>query len=55
VRAKARIRETPIPYEVPTPQELPERLDAVLQVMRAIDATPGNVTAGCRGLSGCAG
>jgi RNA polymerase sigma-70 factor, ECF subfamily len=33
VRAKARIRETPIPYEVPTPQELPERLDAVLQVI----------------------
>ena len=24
VRAKAKIRETPIPYEVPTPQELPE-------------------------------
>ena len=33
VRAKARIRETPIPYEVPTPQELPERLGAVLQVI----------------------
>jgi RNA polymerase sigma-70 factor (ECF subfamily) len=33
VRAKARIRETHIPYEVPTPQELPERLDAVLQVI----------------------
>jgi RNA polymerase sigma-70 factor, ECF subfamily len=33
VRAKARIRETPIPYEVPKPQELPERLDAVLQVI----------------------
>ena len=33
VRAKARIRETRIPYEVPTPQELPERLDAVLQVI----------------------
>jgi len=33
VRAKTRIRETPIPYEVPTPQELPERLDAVLQVV----------------------
>ena len=24
VRAKAKIRETPIPYEVPSPQELPE-------------------------------
>ena len=33
VRAKAKIRETPIPYEVPTPQELPERLNAVLQVV----------------------
>ncbi len=33
VRAKTKIRETPIPYEVPTPEELPERLDTVLQVI----------------------
>src|ERR1700734_3964632 len=33
VRAKAKIRETPIPYAVPTLQELPERLGAVLQVI----------------------
>lgn len=33
VRAKAKIRETPIPYEVPGPQELPERLGAVLHVV----------------------
>jgi len=33
VRAKTKIREERIPYEVPAPQELPERLDAVLQVV----------------------
>jgi RNA polymerase sigma-70 factor, ECF subfamily len=33
VRAKTKIRETPIRYEVPSPEELPERLDAVLQVV----------------------
>jgi RNA polymerase sigma-70 factor (ECF subfamily) len=33
VRAKARVREAGIPYEVPTGRQLPERLEAVLQVI----------------------
>jgi RNA polymerase sigma-70 factor (ECF subfamily) len=33
VRAKTKIRETPIPYEVPAAEELPERRNAVLQVI----------------------
>ncbi|HKF57961.1 MAG TPA: RNA polymerase sigma factor, partial [Blastocatellia bacterium] len=33
VRAKAKIRETRIPYEVPSPRELPERVAPVLQVI----------------------
>jgi RNA polymerase sigma-70 factor (ECF subfamily) len=33
VRAKAKISEARIPYQVPAPEELPQRLDAVLQVI----------------------
>ena len=33
VRAKTKIKETRIPYEVPAAQEFPQRLGAVLQVM----------------------
>ena len=33
VRAKGKIRDARIPYQVPTPHELPERLDSVLRVV----------------------
>ncbi len=33
VRAKSKIRDTPIPYRIPSSGDLPERLDAVLQVI----------------------
>jgi RNA polymerase sigma-70 factor (ECF subfamily) len=33
VRAKARIHDARIPYQVPSPADLPERLDTVLQVI----------------------
>src|SRR6201999_3089276 len=49
VRAKAKIRETRIPYEVPTPQELPERLGAVLQLIYLVFNEGYSAAAGAEG------
>jgi RNA polymerase sigma-70 factor, ECF subfamily len=50
VRAKAKIREARIPYEVPAPEQRPERLDAVLRVLYLVfnegySASSGNAVA----------
>src|ERR1700751_552796 len=46
VRAKSKIRETPIPYEAPSPQELPERLNAGLHVLYLVSNEGSSAAAG---------
>src|SRR5207245_3585362 len=46
VRAKSKIRDTPIRYEVPSLQELPERLGAVLQVVYLVFNQGSSAAAG---------
>ena len=45
-RAKARIRDAGIPYRVPGPEELPERLDGVLAVVYLVYTEGHTATVG---------